>query len=124
MTDTPITHPLSPRLRELSDAVTQGREAVAREFTMRVPAEPNRDADLVLSRAADELDRQTAEFARLLAEVYRLRMLCQTAHDRLLRGDSDRALLDMLETAWTEKLTAEPPNAAIGARTPEGRSDG
>lgn len=60
MTDAPTTHPLSPRLRELSDAVTQGREAVAREFTMRVPAEPDRDADLVLSRAADDLDRQQA----------------------------------------------------------------
>jgi len=56
VTATPTTHPLSPRLRELSDAVTQGCEAVAREFTMRVPAEPDRDADLVLSRAADALD--------------------------------------------------------------------
>jgi hypothetical protein len=45
------------RLRELAHAVTQGREAVAREFTMRVPAEPERDADLVLSTAADEIER-------------------------------------------------------------------
>jgi hypothetical protein len=52
------------RLRELADAVTQGRDAVAREFTMRVPAEPERDADLVLSKAADELDRLRAEVER------------------------------------------------------------
>jgi hypothetical protein len=45
------------RLRELSDAVTKGPETVAREFTMRVPAEPDRDADLVLSHAAAELER-------------------------------------------------------------------
>ena len=51
------------RLRELALAVTHGREAVAREFTMRVPAEPQRDADLVLMSAADELDRLRTELA-------------------------------------------------------------
>lgn len=45
------------RVRELAHAVTQGREAAAREMTMRVPAEPDRDADLVLSTVADELER-------------------------------------------------------------------
>jgi len=43
---------LCARLRELSDAVTEGPESVAREFTMRIPAELDRDADLVLSQAA------------------------------------------------------------------------
>ena len=45
------------RLRELSKAVTEGRESVAREFTMRIPAELDRDADLVLSQAAKMLER-------------------------------------------------------------------
>ncbi len=48
---------LADRLDALSDAVTKGREAVAREFTMRVPAENDRDADLVLSEAADRIRR-------------------------------------------------------------------
>lgn len=56
------------RLRQLADAVTQGRDAVAREFTMHVPAEPERDADLVLSKAADEIDRLRAEVDALRAE--------------------------------------------------------
>ncbi len=43
---------LSSRLMELSDAVVAGRGAIAREFTMRVPAEVDRDADLVLAAAA------------------------------------------------------------------------
>ena len=49
----PVTN--TARLRELSRAVTQGREGW-REFSMRVPAEPDRDADLVLSTAADEIE--------------------------------------------------------------------
>jgi predicted SnoaL-like aldol condensation-catalyzing enzyme len=57
------------RLRQLADAVTQGRDAVAREFTMRVPAEPERDADLVLSTAADELDRLRDEIEALRAAL-------------------------------------------------------
>lgn len=57
------------RLRELALAVTHGREAVAREFTMRVPAEPQRDADLVLMSAADELDRLRTELATLREQL-------------------------------------------------------
>ena len=48
------------RLRELADAVTCGRDAVASEFTMSIPARPERDADLVLSAAADEIERLIA----------------------------------------------------------------
>jgi hypothetical protein len=45
------------RIEELSDAITKGREAVSREFTMRIPAEVDLDADLVLSDAAARLRR-------------------------------------------------------------------
>lgn len=44
------------RLRELSDAVTGGRAATESEFSMRVPAECDRDADLVLAEAAERLE--------------------------------------------------------------------
>jgi hypothetical protein len=55
------------RLREIVDVVTgrsaawEGRlwwHAIASEMTMRIPAEPDRDADLVLSWAAAELERR------------------------------------------------------------------
>lgn len=49
------TNVLCDRLDELARAVTQGREAKEQEFTMRVPAELDRDADLVLSEAAKRL---------------------------------------------------------------------
>jgi len=46
------TEVLIARLEELATAVTKGKLSFANEFTMRVPAELDRDADLVLSEAA------------------------------------------------------------------------
>ena len=53
------------RLREIAQAIADGN---ANELTMRVPAEPGRDADLVVMSAADELDRLRARVAELEAE--------------------------------------------------------
>lgn len=69
------------RLRELAHAVTLGPEG-RHEFSMRVPAEPERDADLVLSSAADEIDSQRARIAELEAGVYRL----MNGSDSLIHG--------------------------------------
>ena len=52
------TERLCERLDELSDAVTQGREAVLQNFGMRVPAEVDYDADLVLAEAARRIREQ------------------------------------------------------------------
>ena len=49
---------LCHRLEFLSHAVTQGR--VESEFTMRVPVENDRDADIVLAEAA----RRLREFSK------------------------------------------------------------
>ena len=49
------TEILIARLEELSRAVTEGKDAISREFTMRIPAEMDRDADLVLHAAACRL---------------------------------------------------------------------
>ena len=54
------TETICGRLLELSEAVTKGRESINREFTMRVPAELDRDADLVLSEAAKRLKELSA----------------------------------------------------------------
>lgn len=55
---------LAERLAELSDAVTRGRDKLLSECTMRVPAEPDRDADLVLAEAAKRLREQAAAGTR------------------------------------------------------------
>ena len=49
------TEVLAARLHELAHVVTAGPDAVRREFVMRVPAELDYDADLVLSQAAARL---------------------------------------------------------------------
>lgn len=48
------------RLKQLSDAVTKGWSCTS-EFSMRVPAECDRDADLVLSEAANRLEQLQSE---------------------------------------------------------------
>ena len=61
------------RLEELSDAVTSGKERTLREFSMRVPAEVDRDADLILSGAAMRLKEQDKEIERLKSENGKLK---------------------------------------------------
>lgn len=48
------------RLKELADAITRGGESRDREFTMRIPAECDRDADLVIAEAATRLQQLEA----------------------------------------------------------------
>ena len=83
------------RLRELADAVTRGPDAVAREFTMSIPARPERDADLVLSAAADEIERLRATLERQQLSYEREREIDQNEIERLiaLRRDDARDAL-------------------------------
>jgi hypothetical protein len=64
---------LIDRLNELSNAVTKGRDSINREFTMRVPAELDRDADLVLSSAASLIGELEQQNEALIAQVEELR---------------------------------------------------
>src|SRR5690554_881858 len=57
------------RLRELADAVTGGSKSQEREFTMRIPAECDRDADLVIDEAAGRLSNMQAENEALRAQL-------------------------------------------------------
>lgn len=60
---------LADRLDELANFVAQGPEAVRRNFTMRVPAEPYHDADLVMSAAASLLRNRPAANHRSLLDL-------------------------------------------------------
>jgi len=51
------------RLDELAHAITMGSESVEREFTMRIPAELDRDADLVISEAARRIRELEAQLS-------------------------------------------------------------
>ena len=52
------TEVLADRLDELADVICKKRDRIDAEFTMRIPAECDRDADIVLSEAARRLREQ------------------------------------------------------------------
>ena len=60
----------------------------------------------------DELAR-IAKFRGAANEIDRLHMVAQTAHDRLLRGDSDKEILEILAGAWRDR-TDMPNNSDEG----------
>jgi hypothetical protein len=55
-------------------------------------------------------DREDRDRLALAAEIDRLKEICQTAHARLLRGDSDADLLELLETSWQGAGSADLSN--------------
>jgi len=57
------TSVLIERLKELADALTKGNRD---ELTMRIPAEVDRDADIVLAEAAKRLEWLMNRFGYLL----------------------------------------------------------
>ena len=59
---------LLERLDELADAVTGGKVSRDREFTIRIPAECDRDADLVISQAVIIIRELQAKVSELEAE--------------------------------------------------------
>ena len=82
------------RLHELSDAVVGGRKTQAQEFVMRVPAECDHDADVVLAEAAVRLDALRKYNAELQDENDNLRKANQdcVAWEKACKADLDRAL--------------------------------
>jgi hypothetical protein len=48
----------------------------------------------------ESIAHTVAELWRARAHIEKLRHLCVSVHDRLLRGDSDADLLAMLERGW------------------------
>jgi len=62
------TNVLANRLNQLSDAVCKGPDEVRRQFDMRIPAERDRDADLVLSQSARRMTELEVKLAKVTAE--------------------------------------------------------
>jgi hypothetical protein len=56
---------LIARLNELSDAICAGKDSKDMEFTRRIQAECDRDADLVIAEAARRLELLTANTAAI-----------------------------------------------------------
>ena len=75
------TEVLINRLKELSNAITEGRSAQEREFTMRIPVECDRDADIVLAEAAKRLKNRSKE--DYIKEIEELRAKLFSEEDRI-----------------------------------------
>lgn len=61
---------LCSRLEELADAVTKGKQVIDREFVMRIPAELDHDADLVLYEASRRIEKLENKLAQLAVDAY------------------------------------------------------
>ena len=61
------------RLRELATVITKGRDSQEREFTMSIPAECDRDADIVINEAANRIGALQSQVAELesMVKVFR-----------------------------------------------------
>jgi len=100
------TAALAKRLDELSDVVGQPGEERDRELTQRIPAELDRDADLVLCEAAQRLVKLETERDALAAHVCQLTSIaekvCTISPEYLDHLASDAAFV--LKTTPTTSL--------------------
>jgi len=101
------------RLNELSDAAAKGNWG---EFSMHVPANPNRDADLVLADVAVKITRLTARVQELERE--KLALTAERDHAALLQRRAEA------ELAAVRKRIAESATATLRITYEEDRAMG
>ena len=102
---------ITERLRELSKA-RWDRDAWERETTVRIPAEPDRDIDLVLASAAELIDRLRARVAELEAadgECFTAMLVEIDGHAYGLRPGAARIVREALRDAgridWIARMS-------------------
>ena len=108
---------LADRLDKLANFVTQGPEAVRRNFTMRVPVEPYHDADLVMSAAASLLrNRPAANHGSLLS----LETDFQCWYKSKYGQPYFRAIPIIVAIEWVQHLLQQhtPPGESPSFRSP------
>ena len=101
------------RIRQLSHCAADGKWS---EFYMSIPPRPDRDADLVLSAAADEIDRLRAENAALKCRpssespgVQGLAQLGRNCIDRVIELEGQVGNLAMLISRLARQLDPSNP---------------
>ena len=112
---------LIARLRELSDAVAGGRQTQEREFTMRIPAECDRDADIILEEAAKRLARAQGDAEpQVMGRVAHLdsgAVICQL--NSIGRSLPDHTPLYARQPAAKRVVPDEPTDAMLEAAMSE-----
>lgn len=69
------TEVLAARLNELADVVAKKHYRIGDEFTMRIPAECDRDADLVMSEAARRMQAMSSDLEHARMRIKELDLL-------------------------------------------------
>jgi len=77
------------RLHELSDAIIAGKPASENELTMRIPAECDRDADLVIGEAAVRLNNQKSLLKDIFNDITKDNRLSPDTFDKLVEVVKD-----------------------------------
>ena len=114
------------RLKELAHATTKENW---REFDMRLPAEPLRDADLVLTRTADLLERQHLQPVAVSERLPGAEDCIKRGNDHWCWGQERSLLTGQASARWrlmrVSALTDEAVNwlPANALPTPEATND-
>ena len=99
---------LAKRLRELSILIARGdKDALLRELTMRIPAEPGRDADLVTMRAAEIVEESDKGklFSGIAIEASRIEAYCKDITDA--QFDTGTMLVARMANIATARVAIE-----------------
>tara|TARA_B100000749_G_scaffold273372_1_gene256242 strand:- start:3055 stop:3534 length:480 start_codon:yes stop_codon:yes gene_type:complete len=98
---------LISRLNQLSDAVVNDRERS--EFTMRIPAECDRDADLVISEAAVRLQRQNEQIKNLTVKLGLISIAADEGNLEKVKELIPPSCADAVREMRAEAVAARPP---------------
>ena len=103
---------IAARLNELATAITKGRDSQEREFTMRIPAECDRDADIVINEAANRigaLQARVAELESSLTAMFYAMPPCDTTKTLAILTEAGR----VIETACPETFIKRKQAEAV-----------
>jgi hypothetical protein len=98
------TNVLCERIKDITNAITagDGGKSLLRECTMRIPAEVDHDADLVLS-----------EVSRRLIEAERNVSILRKAMVNLFKTDDEKVLQEIKNTVFDDKSLSHNDKAAL-----------
>ena len=69
-----------------------------------------------LEQAIAERDSERRWADHYAEEAHRVIHICENVHDRLLRGDSDKELMVLLEAAWKERVVIDRSSNPVADR--------
>lgn len=101
------------------DRILQGNDGLGGYW---IPADAARTLERELQEAISERDSERRWADQCAAEAHRAIQICENVHDRILRGDSDAALMTLLEAAWKERTVIDRGSNPTEQGMPHGQA--